>query len=405
MKRRVPQRARRLQKWTAAQSVALALSEHRRLAVVGIVGVGLLTTTVAYGALYGFGPAETWTIMQIAALANAVLGRIGSFQTSFMEQSQMRFEQLISAVAVATKQEAVAANQVVDATRNSAQTLTNAVKAQRTNDLTIKAYLDFGPITGQGYDACGTVERNRTLDAAFDDAPGYARATLGELDVAPGKLVDSRVKAMADRLNEHRSKFCTPTEAEAGLCKEGSVPGGDSNAGLLFTGVDKGSDEARARRAFIQNIVGSPDEKIVSDAGKSPAGQAYLFEKNNKDAMTSIPAYSLAMIDAANTRTEEYGGKSANEMLKLRVNQYFGGKGAQSWSSSMATQTTRGLLVEATKMAGLEVWLRHRQYEQGQRLEANIAALGLLTADELDGDVQHKYGAVLKQTAAQAMKE
>lgn len=404
MRRRSISRKQAAQQWVAAQAIALNM-DHKRLVIVGLVGFGLLASTVAYAALYGFGPAEMWTIMQIVQLVNQIVNNLSSFQTGFMQQSQERFEQLISAVAVATKQEGVAANQVVDATRNSAQTLTNAVKAQRTNDLTIKAYLDFGPITGQGYDACGTVERNRTLDAAFDDAPGFARATVANLDAAPGRLVDSRVKSMADRLNEHRAKFCTTSEAEAGLCSEGKVPGGDSNAGLMFTGVDKGSDEALARRAFIQNLVGSPDEKILPEAGRSPAGQAYLFEKNRKDALTSIPAYSLAMIDAANTRTEEYGGKSANEMMKLRVNQYFGGKEAKDWSSSMATQTTRGLLVEATKMAGLEVWMRHQQYTQAQRLEGNIAAMLLMAADDLDGDVQHKYQATLKQTAGQELKE
>ena len=45
------------------------------------------------------------------------------------------------------------------------------------------------------------------------------------------------------------------------------------------------------------------------------------------------------------------------------------------WSSSLTRQSQRGLLVEANKMAGLEVWLRHRQYEQNQRIEANLAAL------------------------------
>lgn len=383
--------------------LATMLGSKRAITVTAVVG-GLLVSGVAYGALYGGGPAETWTIGMISALTGAVVAQLAAFQALFMAQSQLRFEQLISAVAVATKQEGVSANQVVDATRNAGQTLVNAVRAQRINDATIKAYLDYSPTTGQGYDACGTIVRNRTLDKAFDDVPGLARQTVAQLDAAPGATVDSRVGAMANRLNMHRTKFCTPAEASAGLCSVGSVPGGDTNAGLLFTGVDIESDEALARKAFIQNVIGAPDERISSDAGKSPAGQAYLFEKNRKDSLLSIPAYSLAMIDANNTRTEAYGGKSPNEMMKLRVNQYFGGKEAQQWSSSMAAQTTRGLIVEATKMAGLEVWMRHKQYEQGQRLEANLAALVLGSTDEMQADVDRKHQAVLKQTAAQAVK-
>ncbi len=384
-------------------ALATMLGSKRAIVATAMVGC-LLVSGVAYGALYGGGPAEGWTIGMISALTSAVVAQLAAFQALFMAQSQLRFEQLISAVAVATKQEGVSANQVVDATRNAGQTLVNAVRAQRINDATVKAYLDYSPATGQGFDACGTVVRNRTLDKAFDDAPGSARKLVSQLDAAPGTMVQSRVSAMANRLDLHRTKFCTPSEASAGLCTLGTVPGGDTNAGLLFTGVSANSDEALARKAFIQNVVGDPDEKINPDAGKSPAGQAYLFEKNRKDSLLSIPAYSLAMIDANNTRTDEFDGKSPNEMMKLRVNQYFGGKEAQQWSSSMAAQTTRGLIVEATKMAGLEVWMRHKQYEQGQRLEANLAALVLSSTDEMQADVDRKHQAVLRQTAAQAVK-
>lgn len=384
-------------------ALATLLGSKRAIVVTAVAG-SLLVSGVAYGALYGGGPAEAWTIGMVSALTSAVVAQLAALQALFMAQSQLRFEQLISAVAVATKQEGVSANQVVDATRNAGQTLVNAVRAQRINDATVRAYLDYSPTTGQGYDACGTIMRNRTLDRAFDEAPGSARRLVSQLDAAPGKMVQSRVSAMANRLDMHRSKFCTPSEASADLCTLGTIPGGDTNAGLLFTGVSAGSDEALARKAFIQNVVGDPDEKISSDAGKSPAGQAYLFEKNRKDSLLSIPAYSLAMIDANNTRTDEFEGKSPNEMMKLRVNQYFGGKEAQQWSSSMAAQTTRGLIVEATKMAGLEVWMRHKQYEQGQRLEANLAALVLSSTDEMQADVDHKHQAVLQQTAAQAVK-
>lgn len=381
-----------------------AVLGNPKVLVTGAVCAGLLVSGTATAALYGFGPAETWTITMITAMTTAVSAQLAAFQALFMAQSQLRFEQVISAVAIATKQESVSANQVVDSTRNSGQTLVNAVRAQRINDATVKAYLDYSPTTGQGFDACGTVARNQTLDKAFDDVPGLARQTLAQLDTAPGRMVDSRSNAMANRLNTHRTKFCTPAEANAGLCSVGSVPGGDTNAALLFTGVDQGSDAAEARRAFIQNVVGAPDEKITRDAGQSPAGQAYAFEKNRKDSLLSIPAYSLAMIDANNTRTEAYGGKSPNEVLRLRVNQYFGGKEAQQWSSSMAAQTSRGLVVELTKMSGLEVWMRHKQYEQGQRMEANLAALVLSSTDGLQAEVDQKYDAVLRQTAAQSVR-
>lgn len=394
---------RTIRKHVVQTALASALGSKRLVIAFAAVGI-LMAAGMSSAALYGFGPAEAWTNSMIGWLTSYVLAQIAAMKAAFMLQSQIRFEQLISAVAVATKQEGLSANQIVDSTRNAGQTLVNAVRAQRVNDATVQAYLDYSPATGQGYDVCGTVMRNRTLDQAFNDASGAARRLMSDLDVTPGKLVDSRVKAMAARLDTHRQKFCTPSEAEAGLCKLGKVPGGDTNAGLLFQGVEEDSDESLARKQFIQNMVGDPDEKIQKSAGQSPAGQTYLFEKNRKDALMSIPAYSLAMIDANNTRTKEYENKSPNEIMRLRVNQYFGGKEAQKWSSSMAAQTSRGLIVEATKMAGLEVWMRHRQYEQGQRMEANLAALLLTSTDGLQADVDMKHQATLQQNAASQVK-
>ena len=165
-------------------ALATMLGSKRAMAVTAIAGT-VLVSGAAYGALYGGGPAEAWTIAMISALTSAVVAQLAAFQALFMAQSQLRFEQLISAVAVATKQEGVSANQVVDATRNAGQTLVNAVRAQRVNDATVKAYLDYSPTTGQGYDACGTIVRNRTLDKAFDDAPASARKLVSQLDAAP----------------------------------------------------------------------------------------------------------------------------------------------------------------------------------------------------------------------------
>jgi len=387
------------------QMVLATALGSRRAIVVTAIAASLLVSGVAYAALCGGGPAEAWTIGMITALTNAVVGQIGSFTVAFMAESQIRFEQVISALAVATKQEGISANQVVDASRNAGETLLNAVRAQRINDAAVKAYVDYSPQTGQGYDACGTLARNRSLDKAFGDAPARARNRVATLDAAPGALVESRVKSMADRLNMHRSKFCTQSEADAGLCSVGSVPGGDANAALLFAGASNTSDEALARKAFIQNVIGAPDQKITQDAGKSQAGQAYLAAKNKKDALMSIPAYSLAMIDANNTRTDEYNGTSPNEMMKARVNAYFGGKEAQQWAVGLAKEAPRGLILEANKMAGLEVWLRQQQYEQGQRLEANLAALVLTGTDEMQADVDRKHAAVLQQTATSKLKE
>ncbi|WP_323025777.1 hypothetical protein [Castellaniella sp.] len=346
----------------------------------------------AHAALYGGGPAESWTIGEIAASTAEVSGNIASFGLSFATQMQLKFEQIISAISVATSQEALSASVVADGTREAAAQLVNAVKAQRVSDQTARAYLSFNPATGQGYDPCGTLAKNKTLTQAFDSVPDVARLTMKALDVAPGKVAFSADGAMVARMATHREKFCSAEEAKAGLCKVSELPGGDMNAALLFEPASPGSLKAQARQAYIQNVVGAP----ITVPGNVAASGAAVREPlmvavAQQSAMMSIPAYSLAMIDAANTQSPEFGGKSANEVLALRVNQYFGGAEAKEWSGSMARQSTRGLLVEHAKMAGMQAWVRQRQKEQGDRIEANVAALLVIASKRSGIDPSLEY--------------
>ena len=344
----------------------------------------------AMAALYGFGPAELWTEQQLAQLVATINAAIAQFGTSMATQLQWEDEQVLSALAVATKQEAVSANSVASTIRNAAQQFSTAVNTQNTAAQVAKAYVDYA---SQGYDPCGTYKGNAALDATFSALPTTAVTTMAAQDMAPGSLVDSVPQAMAKRLADHRSQFCTASEAAAGACSVSINGGADTNAALLFEPVDAGSPESAARKAYMQNVLGEPDGKIPASAGSSAAGQSYLLASNRKQSLVSIPQYSLAMIDAANTRVSIAGGtnQSPNETMKARVNQYFGGPDALKWSESLAGQSSRGLLVEATKISGLETWMHYKQYEQNQRLMANLAALVLATGDRARDGVEVEY--------------
>lgn len=371
----------------------------QRTKILSTFALSSICSGVAYAALYGYGPAESWTTSQIVALTTSVSTQIAAFGSSFGANMQSKFEQIISAVAVATKQEAISANQISDATARSAQTLVSALSAQRTSEQVATAVLNYSPKTGQGFDPCGTHAKNTTMDIAFDNAGVQARLKVNGTDVSPGRFVASVPVSMQQRLENHRNNFCSQAEADQGLCTLSTLPGGDTNASLLFEPAQPTSLHAEARTAYIQHVLGAPDQRLEPTAGATPAGESYLLEKNRKDALLSIPAYSLAMIDSANTQSDEYGGRSPNEILKLRVNQYFGGAEAQQWSGAIAAQTQRGLLVEAAKMAGLETWLHQKQYEQNQRLEANLSALLIASSEQLSAPLEAQYQKVLSETA------
>ena len=361
--------------------------KQRKKVLIAVAISLMLSGRASQAALYGGGPAEGWTIAQIVASASAVIDTISSFASSLVGQILSSSEGTLSAIGVATKQEALSANIVSDGIRQSSEQLLNAIRAQRQSEQVTRAYLDYNAATGQGYDPCGTNVKNKTMDVAFETLASQAKTAVGLPDVAPGRLVSSVGKAMQNRLDTHRSKFCTPSEASAGLCSVGQLPGGDTNAALLFDAAPAGSIQTQARYAYIQHVLGTPDQKLDKSAGSTPAGETFLIVKNRKDALLSIPAYSLAMIDAANTQSAQFGGKEAEQ-----------------WSGSMARQTQRGLLVEANKMAGLEAWIHHKQYEQNQRLEANLAALLLASSDKLSGPLEAQYQKVLADTANVSVK-
>lgn len=350
------------------------------------IGVAVAGTGTTYAAMYGGGPAEAFVNKLIAAETDTVSASISAFGTAFGTAMTNQFEQIISAVAVATKQEALAGNTIATADMQAGQQLVNAVAAQQETAAATKAYLEYSPQMGQGYDPCGTEAKQQTLDQYFDALPAAAQARMTTFDNAPGRLVASTAAAMQQRLENHRQNYCTAAEAKAGLCTLSQVPGGDTDASLLFQSEPAGSLQDKARDAYIQNVLGAPPAAIPATEGSTVQGQDYLATVDREQALLSIPAYSLARIEAENTQSAAYGGKSANEVLTLRVNQYFGGQEAERWASALSAQSTRGLLVEAAKMGGLQVWIHHQQYEQGQRMEAELAALLLTEADSsMDG--------------------
>lgn len=385
---------------------------YRKKAIIAAF-FGLSTATAAIAAIPRFpnvlvlqngGPAEIFVAQMFAAVGAQGAARIALFGSTFAAQQQAKFELLMSALSVSTKQEAVSGNMQAEAIQNSGSALVSSIRAVNQSENIVNATLDFNPALGQGYDACGTMVRNKTLDRAFTQMPHAAQQKMAKTDVAPGRMVGSRQEAMKERLKRHHLLFCNESEAARGVCKLSDLPGGDTNASLLFEPAPAGSLQATARQAWRENVLGAPDATIPASSAKTAEGQQYAFLKQRKDALLSVPAYSLAMIETANTQVPEFGNKSPNEILKARVNAYFGGEEAKKWSANMASQRARGLLVEQAKMGGVETWLRWQEYEQTGRLEANLATLVLLSAEKYQPVLSDQHRRLLADAVAREIK-
>jgi hypothetical protein len=91
-------------------------------------------------------------------------------------------------------------------------------------------------------------------------------------------------------------------------------------------------------------------------------------------------------------------------MMQLRVNQYFGGKEAQQWAATLTRQEPRGLLVELAKIEGTSTWINQKQYEQNQRIIANLAAQQILMAEPLKSNLDLKAQRMNSASVTQQVK-
>ena len=381
------------------------MSERTRFAAL-LVATSLIVGTV-YGDQCG-GAAEAKTGQSFNDIVVDQLSQdIEDFGTSFSDKLEDTFTQIIDAIAVATKQESLGGSVVAEAHRQAGETAITATKAQQANAELLNAVINYAPVLGQGYDPCGTLYKNKSMAGAYAGVAATARAKVASLDVAPGRLVQNVSQTMQQRLALHREKFCTKAEAGNGLCRESSLPGGDVNAALLFEPAPSDSLQAAARTAYIQNVVGTPNPSVQPEAGGSSNGQNYQVSQNRLDAMHSASAYSLAVIDARNTQSIKMSGgsmQSPNEMLKLRVDQYFGGPDAQNWSKALMAQSQRGLTVEATKMAGLSVWMEHEELKNIHRMNVLYANILLSSADTLRSELGQLHQDALSNAASGSIR-
>lgn len=354
------------------------------------VGAALMVSPLAFAALVPSGPAEAWTAAQILAQSNTIIGNIGSFTGAYSKQMYTNHQQVMSALKVVTKQEAMSEHQASDTSRKAAQQQANAHLAQiKTKDM-IKANLDYNSVTGQGHQTCAVMQKNGTVQRKFEDINAKAEDVVLKLDNSPGKLSESVGKALDQRVELHNKYFCSEQEAEAGLCSVGKLPGADTNSLSLSTPAKPGSVEEQAQLAYMQNVLGTPDPLLPKSAGQSEAGQEFLYQKVRKDALLAFPAYSLAAIKEANTIDSETN-KTPNQLLTERVNAYFGGPEALEWAKTLSRQQPRGLMVESLKVNGIQTWLKFQHLQQTQRINGNLASLVIAANNQNSESVQNKY--------------
>lgn len=373
-------------------------------------GVSLaLTSTVAWA----YCPPQYQETMVAPAFTaatqslNSAVTAVDAMLSTVLETNSQR---LTSAIAVLTKQKALAANQIAESGRNTAQQTATALNVLAQTERVKQARFDYGGEFGQGFSPCRiyaarTLISNRDADMSTE----VRQRVKSEIVAAPGVYADP-VSAQTS-LVKARQEFCTQDQASSGLCKSvGSMPGADLSVATLFEPAMEGELLYKAKVSFVNNIAGLPDGPVPSSASKSSAAQSYQLAKARKDALIS-PA--LATLKAIQLDYSGVSGAETGTDLPLAVHfrkevQRYSGNSPEydSWSRVMAAQNERGAMVELLKIKALDLAIQEKQYRQYESMEAQLASLVAIEVSA-SGAVNQTTGAgetAAKQNATNSIK-
>lgn len=351
-------------KWIKLSKTALALG-------MGLVGAAAQARTC---------PPQyqnSWVAPQFSNATAVLNASLKSVDASLSAQLQFQSERLNSAVAVLTSQKALAASQISDANRTTAQQVATGLGVMSQTERVKRARFDFGGEFGQGFSPCEVYATRSVIASRDADMDSEVNAKMQvEVIAAPGRYAP-RGEAAAQLFTDNQAS-CTQDMVSAGLCQSvGATPGASMSVATLFDIADEGDATYAAKVAFINNIVGLPDPPIETVSGVSR--DAYMLAKARKDAMLSPAVASLKALQLEYSGIEgaETGvGVPLAQMFRQEIGRYVGGtQENEAWTRVMAAQNERGVMVELLKIKALDLAMQTRQLRQYERIEASLAAL------------------------------
>ena len=299
-----------------------------------------------------------------------------------------------------------------DTMRQGVQAMAESRNAIVSQQEILKNAADFGP-TGQGHDPCKQLRMGQAMQKAQEAVPSIAKRLISKTDIAPCSDKPAP-ESEAARLAAHLKMYCSKAEHDSKLCSKVSPEAGaDIDIGSMtrpheecttdmLKKAESGDTEALRACASLfalQNAIGPTLGEYPKDADNGPDANLVFQTRTYAEALRSGAATILAEIDARNTRTKENDGKSANELIAERVGMFFGGDDNHAFMKTMMSQTPRGLILETTKMEGLNAWIRFKQYEQGTRIEMALAALTLDSNKDDRADVATSFALANARTS------
>ena len=285
--------------------------------------------------------------------------RVAAMGTNIATQRSLTLEMLLSAMKVQTAQLSTNGEREVNLTSNTQQAVAATLSQVSQSRALADAREQYGYDTGQGVNACGSIDLMNATNRAMGNVVMTGREGYRDLDVAPGKNTPLAQVT--------RARLADPTKTDAAVLLDPAASDDD-------------------RKSVIQAMAGLPMPKPTN---AMPGGEADLMmlRARRVEALRSPALVSLSAVRAmSNTEGHEIGSAALSPLQQLDalIAQYGGGPQYESWSAGLAGQSEHGLLIELTRMRSMALALRQQLVEQQARTSAVI---GTLLATQAGGNL------------------
>lgn len=335
---------------------------------------------------------STTTKTETTATGQLVTQKNEALVRSINRSLETDTDKLLQAIGILAKQTSLSTQEMAQADLKAKIDASSIQQGIAVGEEITKAHLDYGGSTGQGYNPCHVMTDSMKAVKALDSAKINTIDVGRQSNTVGGKLSDTSFKQHVAKVKEHRAKYCSQSDVDNKTCEQVSeLANADVNASSLTMSSISGSDMDEAKTAFRNNVMGEPDRAV--GGGDTDVSRAYLLQTNQRQARLAPADYSMAYLQAMTTVDEnllDNDGKpmSPDEKIQATVNRYYGSDESKEWLKSMMAQQPRGLLVEQTKMMGLESHLHVSNIQSKERQLMMLASLVATSYEKMDRDMQ-----------------
>jgi hypothetical protein len=285
--------------------------------------------------------------------------RVAAMGTNVATQRSLTLEMLLSAMKVQVAQTSTNGEREVNLTSNTQQAVAATLSQVAQRQALVDAREQYGIDTGQGVNACGSIDLMNSTSRAMGNVAMTGREGYRNLDVAPGKNVPIQ-EASRDRL-------AAPTKTDSAVFFDPAASDDD-------------------RKKVIEAMAGLPMPKPTAAMAGADA-DLMMLKARRVEALRSPALISLSAVRAmSSTDDHQIGTSAASPLAQLEalIAQYGGGPQYEAWSAGLAGQSEHGLLIELTRMRSMSLALRQQLIEQQAR---TAAVLGTMLATQAGGNL------------------